>query len=80
MKHSVVFKVINCDDNEVTFSYKDMEEFIKEWNREDDMPNIPMLDDRLIHAEVEGVTFSGETVLDAMNAIAYYFGWLEEWI
>ena len=74
MKHNVMFKVINCDDNEVVYSYKDMEEFIKEWNKEDDMPNIPMLDDRLIHAEVEGVTFGGKIVLDALNAIVYAYG------
>lgn len=73
MKHDVIFKVINCDDNEITYTYKDMNEFMKEWFKEDN-PNIPMLDDRLIHAEVEGITFGGKTVCDAMNAIAYAYG------
>ena len=72
MKHNVVFKVVNCDDNTVTYTYKDMTEFIKEWFSEDN-PNVPMLDDRLIYAEVEGFVFGGDTVLDAMNAIAYAY-------
>lgn len=74
MKSNVVFKVINCDDNEITYSYEDMKEFVKEWNKEDDMPNIPMLDDRLIYAKVNGITFGGENVLDALNAISRVFG------
>lgn len=73
MKHNVVFKVVNCDGNEITYLYKDMNEFIEEWNKENDMPNIPMLDDLLIHAEIDGIVYGGKTVLDAMNAIAYAY-------
>lgn len=74
MGASVIFRVINCDGNEVDYSYRDMGEFMEEWNKED-MPNIPMLDDQLVHAEIDGVVFAGETVLDAMNAIAYVYNW-----
>lgn len=73
MKHNVMFKVINCDDNEVTYTYKNINEFMNEWFNENDS-NIPMLDDRLIYAEVNGMAFYGKTVLDAMNAIKYCYG------
>lgn len=71
--HKVIFEVIDCDDKPAVYMYIDLARFQKEWAKDDAC--VPMLDDRLIHAEVDGIVYHGETFLDAMNAIGYAHGW-----
>ena len=73
-KCDVEFVVINCDDREVTYHYESMESFRQEWFKEDD-PRVPMLDDKLVSARVEGAEYHGSTFLDVMNAMSIVYGW-----
>ena len=71
---NIIFKTINCDGNEFTYRYTDMDAFLKEWNAEDHMPNIPMLDDQLIYAEVDGLRLNCFTVANALAVMEKMYG------
>ena len=74
--HKIVVEVENCDGNKVVYSYKDVEELKAEWYLEDEMPNIPMLDDVLIEAYIDGVVVRGKTFEDAMKYIGAKYNWI----
>lgn len=71
----IIIKTVNCDGVEVRYTYENIDALKKEWYKEDDMPNIPMLDDELIFAEVDGVTVNGKTCTDVMDYISAAYHW-----
>lgn len=71
----IIIKVINCDELEIEFHYEDIDTLNNEWYAEDHMPDIPMLDDQLVYAEVDGVIVEGKTCIDVMNYIGDKYNW-----
>lgn len=71
----IIINVLNCDGVEVKFCYKNLSALQDEWYKEEEMPDIPMLDDQLVYAEVDGVVVDGDTCADLFNYLQCVYGW-----
>ena len=71
----IIIKVINCDGIEEEYIYNNIDELRNEWSEQDRMPNIPMLDDELAYAEVDGIVINGNDCVDAMGYISKKYNW-----
>lgn len=71
----IVIRVRNCDGEEVNYKYPELEDLKVEWHGEHECPIIPMLDDKLLFASVEGKEIKGETAEDVFRYLKEKYGW-----
>lgn len=74
MQHMIKMIVRNCDGNINEYIYRDIDELKNAWSKDDD-PDIPMLDDELIYACVQGQIVAGDTAADVMDYIGDKYNW-----
>lgn len=61
----IILKTIDNDGIETNTTFNSFSEFQKEWNSEED--NMPYINDKLIHAEIDGKQIQGETFIDVLK-------------